>query len=491
MGTKSPFFSIVIPTRNRHETLPYTIKTILKQSFTDYELIICDNNSSEHTREIVHSFNHPSIKYIRSDTSLAMVQNWELAVSHAKGRYVTVVADNDGFIDGSLQFLYTLLEYNYFPNIVRWEKNLYQWPDIEAENRNTMLLNTRISLKQLSSEKIIQKVLDGVTKFQNLPMIYNSVISMELIVKLKGITGKVFNSRSPDLYSGFAFAYLNKSYLSLSLPITIGANSSKSNGVSSLKKESPIINEFRELNNAANIIRHPKVPFVRAPFIIAPADSFFRAQEDLNIKNSVLNRKKMIKRLLRDTLIYDEKEIENFQNEILRTCQDDKKLLEFAQRLLEETSFKIAVEKKPSKPLMGFNKTALILDGEKQGIKNIDDVSNFMAHFYDYSLSSVNLPEISKRLQEIPKDARIAIWGRGESSKNLQKNIQKYRKDIKIEYIVDSFFEDATCTPKVIRPHKIKNVKYLIIASMYVQPIKKCLDELHAEKRILLYKFTQ
>lgn len=140
---------------------------------------------------------------------------------------------------------------------------------------------------------------------------------------------------------------------------------------------------------------------------------------------------------------------------------------------------------------MGFNKSALILDGEKQGIKNIDDVSNFMAHFYDYSLSSVNLPEISKRLQEIPKDARIAIWGRGESSKNLQKNIQKYRKDIKIEYIVDSFFEDATCTPKVIRPHKIKNVKYLIIASMYVQPIKKCLDELHAEKRILLYKFTQ
>lgn len=491
METKRPFFSIVIPTRNRHETLPYTIKTILKQSFTDYELIICDNNSSEHTREIVHSFNHPSIKYIHSDTSLAMVQNWELAVSHAKGRYVTVVADNDGFIDGSLQFLYALLEYNYFPNIVRWEKNLYQWPDIEAENKNTMLLNTRISLKQLSSEKIIQKVLDGVTKFQSLPMIYNSVISMELIVKLKGITGKVFNSRSPDLYSGFAFAYLNKSYLSLSMPITIGANSAKSNGMNSLKKNSTIIKEFRELNIRANIIRHPKVPFVRAPHIVAPADSFLTAQEDLNIKSDILNRKEMLKRLVKASLIYDKEEKENFKFELIRTSQDDKKLLEFTKKLLKRTSLKIAVEKASIKPRIGFKKSTLILDGDNHGVKNVDDVSSLMALYYDYSLLSVNLPEISKKLKEIPKHSRIAIWGRGESSKSLQKNIKKYRKDIKIKYIVDSFFEDLRATPKIVQPKRIKNVKYIIIASMYVLAIKKSFDALKLKNNISLFKFTK
>ena len=42
MQTKNPFFSIVIPTRNRADTLKYTIKTILNQDFQDYEIIICN-----------------------------------------------------------------------------------------------------------------------------------------------------------------------------------------------------------------------------------------------------------------------------------------------------------------------------------------------------------------------------------------------------------------------------------------------------------------
>ena len=56
MLIKNPFFSIVIPTRNRADTLKYTIKTILNQDFQDYEIIICNNNSVDDTEEIVKKF---------------------------------------------------------------------------------------------------------------------------------------------------------------------------------------------------------------------------------------------------------------------------------------------------------------------------------------------------------------------------------------------------------------------------------------------------
>ena len=66
MLIKNPFFSIVIPTRNRADTLKYTIKTILNQDFQDYEIIICNNNSVDDTEEIVKKFSVKWIKYLKS-----------------------------------------------------------------------------------------------------------------------------------------------------------------------------------------------------------------------------------------------------------------------------------------------------------------------------------------------------------------------------------------------------------------------------------------
>jgi len=78
--SETPFFSIVIPTRNRADTLKYTIKTILNQDFQDYEIIICNNNSVDDTEEIVKQFLDKRIKYLKSNIDLSMSDNWELAI---------------------------------------------------------------------------------------------------------------------------------------------------------------------------------------------------------------------------------------------------------------------------------------------------------------------------------------------------------------------------------------------------------------------------
>ena len=54
----TPFFSIIIPTRNRFETLPYAIQTVLEQSFDSYELIISDNSdaSNVYTEKLVKEY---------------------------------------------------------------------------------------------------------------------------------------------------------------------------------------------------------------------------------------------------------------------------------------------------------------------------------------------------------------------------------------------------------------------------------------------------
>ena len=41
--TGKPFFSVVIPTRNRASLLRYALQTALDQDFDDYEIVVSDN----------------------------------------------------------------------------------------------------------------------------------------------------------------------------------------------------------------------------------------------------------------------------------------------------------------------------------------------------------------------------------------------------------------------------------------------------------------
>src|SRR3954447_12576532 len=125
----SPRFSVVIPTREGAHTLKYTLQTCLRQDFDDYEVVVCDNYSSPATRELVEGLASPRIKYIRSEKPLSMSSNWELAVAHAAGEYVTVLGDDDGLLPHALNLLDRLLRELKAP-VMRWDAAFYLWPSI-------------------------------------------------------------------------------------------------------------------------------------------------------------------------------------------------------------------------------------------------------------------------------------------------------------------------------------------------------------------------
>jgi glycosyltransferase involved in cell wall biosynthesis len=64
-----PFFSIVIPTFNRADKLRLTIESVIKQSFKDFEILIMDDGSVDHTEKVVRSFRDDRIKYYWANNS--------------------------------------------------------------------------------------------------------------------------------------------------------------------------------------------------------------------------------------------------------------------------------------------------------------------------------------------------------------------------------------------------------------------------------------
>ncbi|OZA21859.1 MAG: hypothetical protein B7X93_13530 [Hydrogenophilales bacterium 17-61-9] len=82
-------FTIIIPTRERADVLSGSLKTALMQEYDNLEILVSDNFSSDHTRDVVASFNDPRIRYVNTGKRLSMSHNWEFALSHVDGGWLT------------------------------------------------------------------------------------------------------------------------------------------------------------------------------------------------------------------------------------------------------------------------------------------------------------------------------------------------------------------------------------------------------------------
>ena len=106
----SPFFSVLLPTRNRSEIVGGAIESVLAQSFSDFEIILCDNDDSDTaTREMAGQYNDRRIRYERTG-GVSMCENWDHALGQAKGRHVLVLEDKQRFVPNALEILHNHLD---------------------------------------------------------------------------------------------------------------------------------------------------------------------------------------------------------------------------------------------------------------------------------------------------------------------------------------------------------------------------------------------
>jgi glycosyltransferase involved in cell wall biosynthesis len=90
-----PLVSIVLPTYNRAQLLPFAIQSVLDQSYSNLELIIVDDNSPDNTGEVVKSFDDARIRYVRNSPNLKLPRALNRGFSSAQGEYLTWTSDDN------------------------------------------------------------------------------------------------------------------------------------------------------------------------------------------------------------------------------------------------------------------------------------------------------------------------------------------------------------------------------------------------------------
>lgn len=372
-----PRFSIVIPTRMRHATLPYTLKTCIEQSFSDFEVVVADNASLPATRAAVEACKSDKIRYSYSAEALPMSVNWTRAVESARGEWILLLGDDDGLFPWSLAELNRLV-CQYPTRSIRWDFAVYTWPCVGVEDqRNRLQLPLERYVRVVDSKPRLAKMTRSPHSV-SIPLPYHGLIHRSLFEKALE-SGPIFEGPCPDTFAGIFLASLTSQFLEVGTPMSLVGVSGKSNGLQGVIEDSKgaTYRDFVALNEQASIRFHshlPQLPMM--PIIIL--DGLLRTRDRLDPQ--------------RDAPIMEPLEVAcHCLDGLWQVGEDRKVLLAEIERILPDASTRAAFRRdhryavaRGSRPSavspLGLHRKHVVLDAQQLQIDNVAAASEVAAH---------------------------------------------------------------------------------------------------------------
>jgi glycosyltransferase involved in cell wall biosynthesis len=95
--------SVCIPTYNYARFLGQAIESVLAQTWGEFELVVCDNASTDDTQGVIKSFRDERIRAYRNDTNIGLFGNFSRCLELARGDLVKFVCSDDWLEPGYLE----------------------------------------------------------------------------------------------------------------------------------------------------------------------------------------------------------------------------------------------------------------------------------------------------------------------------------------------------------------------------------------------------
>jgi lipopolysaccharide biosynthesis glycosyltransferase len=95
--------TIAIPTYNRSQLLKLCLESVLAQDYSDFQVVVLDDASSDDTKIVVESLNDPRVNYLRNEINIGLIGNWNHALEVGPGTYLTILPDDDVILPGFIQ----------------------------------------------------------------------------------------------------------------------------------------------------------------------------------------------------------------------------------------------------------------------------------------------------------------------------------------------------------------------------------------------------
>jgi len=256
---QKPLISLIIPTRERADTLLFAIKTALDQKSDSYEVIVSDNFSQDNTKEVVQGFNDHRLIYINPGKRLSMCDNFDFAYKQARGNYIISIGDDDAVMPGAIDKLIVTIKSN--PNflVYCWPRTEYTWPK-NSQKASIICLPINSYPHEINLKKTAKFVIRmGGGKCTILPSVYHSAVAKSILDKIRNQTGRIFHSTYADIFTAFAIPAFSDKAFNIGYIVTVFGFSPKSNSAAVYDAKNSMINMERHLQEYGSYKIHPSL----------------------------------------------------------------------------------------------------------------------------------------------------------------------------------------------------------------------------------------
>lgn len=113
MNEKKPFFSVIVPLYNKQNHVKDTIKSVLEQSFKDFEIVVVNDGSTDESMKVAESIEDNRIRLITQENAGVSVAR-NRGIQEAKADYMVFLDADDIWLPEFLQTIHELIQK--FPN---------------------------------------------------------------------------------------------------------------------------------------------------------------------------------------------------------------------------------------------------------------------------------------------------------------------------------------------------------------------------------------
>lgn len=192
-----PLFSVIIPVYNKANYIEETLKSVLEQRFTDYEIIIIDDGSTDSSLEIINQFSDNRICiYTQDNKGVAAARNF--GIEKSKGKLIAFLDADDYWFPNHLEEIVKL--YHDFPNCGIY-CNLYRI-------KTTNIHFQDISFRGISSgyRGIIKNYFYSNKPFR-ISWTSSLAITKEILKEFNGFNENVTNGQDIELWTKIGIKY--------------------------------------------------------------------------------------------------------------------------------------------------------------------------------------------------------------------------------------------------------------------------------------------
>jgi glycosyltransferase involved in cell wall biosynthesis len=187
-----PKISVVIPVYNGAKTIRETIESVLQQTFSDFELIIINSESTDSTLEIVTQIQDHRIK-VFSYPKANVAVNRNRGINHACGEFISFLDADDLWTPDKLASQYEALEENPEAAVA------YSWTDYIDESSRFLRTGSRITINgNVYAQLLLGNFLENGS---------NPLIRKQALSKVDGFDELLTNSQDRDMWLRLAGYY--------------------------------------------------------------------------------------------------------------------------------------------------------------------------------------------------------------------------------------------------------------------------------------------